>query len=494
MCLSACISCIVARFLASITESKGETTMKCISPLCWIGVLSCSLSLTAVVAGAQSSPGAYPSGYIIILDTQDRTGSVHYATGADEDLSASGPLDMNNLGAIDLAPSFGRYDLVKGHLEVTYHFRVRYTASNWGETPQSSFSGMVSNVMRVSAISNSTTVPSVASVRPDGGGSLMVSVLAQFLSSPGIPGFPSFPGNGFNGPGAASDARTSYTGKTVNLSTPGIDTNGSRYSEGTVQLKVVLDISASAGTAEAHDQMTLSQAKTVMISRSKNQGLPLEDDGTMLQGVLEADEYNADGSSGKGDSRYNNNIGPFGHDFGNAVWAAALVGSPWPYQEAFLTGYLPLAQREWHWYDSFSGAAAGHNSNDYTPAGPDGFAPPRPWHAYPFASDGLRYKYIPTDVLDEMQNAALPTPDVSHVFFHLIDTDTSYQSQHPEWNFDKTANFYVTFHNRYEEASNVVFSPTPVSENPWHLYHTPTTLFQTNRLNPPITRARIQRR
>lgn len=83
------------------------------------------------------------------------------------------------------------------------------------------------------------------------------------------------------------------------------------------------------------------------------------------------------------------------------------------------------------------------------------------------------YGYLPSDMLDEIQSSTLPTPTVTHAFFHLIDTDTSYQAQHPDWNFDKTTNFYLTFHNRYESATNQNNFSVPVAENPWHKYHGP---------------------
>lgn len=108
--------------------------------------------------------------------------------------------------------------MVNGHLEVTYHLRVRYTASNQAETPRSSFDGMVSNVMRVSALSNSVSDSSVASVRPDGAGSLIVSAIGQFITYPGLPGFP---GADFPGLGVASDARTSInSGHSVTQNVP----------------------------------------------------------------------------------------------------------------------------------------------------------------------------------------------------------------------------------------------------------------------------------
>ena len=351
---------------------------------------------------------------------------------------------------------------------MTFHFRVRYTAGNPQQPLQSEFDGMISNGRRVSATSRSEDWTS-ASARPSGSGGL--SALAVGLI------------NHYYGyyPVTDTQAKSMYTPVVVSLPTRGIDANGSPYSEGTVDLKTILDVSAPSGTAEAHDSMWLVRAKALCIERYENTLGPRDDHDHAVPGLLEPDEYNADGSVGRGHSRYDVMIAVLGKGsfwdtylYGE-VWKASLLGAPWPDAAAFypLTYFGPiLAQREWHWYDSLSGAATGGIPNGATQSpGPDDFKTDRPNHTYPrFANPQ------PTDMLNEMQSSELPKPDAAHIFLHVIDSNIDSAQNNPEWNYNGTANFYATFHNRVEEPTNLVVSVTPLTSNPWHKYHPPTTL------------------
>ena len=149
--------------------------------------------------------------------------------------------------------------------------------------------------------------------------------------------------------------------------------NASCNKEGTALLKVVLDISAPNGTAEAHDQMALSQAKAVMIIRPENSVSPVNDDGTPLPGFTELDSYNSDGTTGIGHSRFSNDIylGSFpptqiaGNDFGDEISNSLLLGFPWPAFNDIDYGLLSKCRRDWSW-DSNSGQSdSGSNMSGF---------------------------------------------------------------------------------------------------------------------------------
>ena len=180
-----------------------------------------------------------------------------------------------------------------------------------------------------------------------------------------------------------------------------------------------------------------------------------------------------DGSqwTGRGDSRFDNweTVGtPYGtstsvgESHGDLYWTAGLLGIAWPdnYCYAGRDGMLCLIGREWFWNSS-------PQSDDDSTFNIRVFKTLRPHVDWPW-NNFLFYQ--PHDFLEFCQNG--PAPVEKHIWLHLTDTDTGVL--HPEWNFDGTANYYITFHNEFELDGQPVSSPVPYADNPWRLYRSGT--------------------
>lgn len=166
-----------------------------------------------------------------------------------------------------------------------------------------------------------------------------------------------------------------------------------------------------------------------------------------------------DGSqwTGTGDTLYNNYEGdpmnPFaGRNYGQLSWSPSLIGGPWP---AFADWQAGWFTRDWHWFSDGQSASG----SDFTSPP---FATDRPHVDWPWDSDG---QYIPRDFLEECKNA--PASQSKHIFLHLTDSDQL--GTHPEWSFDKTANYYVTYHPQHELVEEQATQEVPTSENPWKI-------------------------
>ena len=178
-----------------------------------------------------------------------------------------------------------------------------------------------------------------------------------------------------------------------------------------------------------------------------------------------------DGSqwTGSGDTRFDNqeieslptfNPLTVGEDFTDPSWSAGLVGSPWPsaadlYDPLNNTGE-DVFYRNWAW-NSTPQSDSGDTFDIHS------FMTDRPRADWPW--DSL-LNYQPHDFLELCQNG--PAPVQKHIFLHLTDEDAL--GNHPEWNFDNTANYYVTYHNEVESPTNIITGVTPLSDNAWKEY------------------------
>lgn len=177
----------------------------------------------------------------------------------------------------------------------------------------------------------------------------------------------------------------------------------------------------------------------------------------IIGGAGGTQEYVGGEWKGKGDTLYNNYEGdpmnPFeGSNYGQLSWSPSLIGGPWP---AFADWQAGWFTRDWHWFSDGQSASG----SDY--ASPP-FATDRPHVDWPWDSDG---QYIPRDFLEECKNA--PASQSKHIFLHLTDSDQL--GTHPEWSFDKTANYYVTYHPQHELVEEQATQEVPTSENPWQI-------------------------
>ena len=359
---------------------------------------------------------------------------------------------------------------ISGHGLIECPFRVRFTATTANEQLPGQFSGTVCHSMYALASANYPNF-GTATITPDGASPFTVSAPSQLF------------GNSYQ------KLQTAYVPKTISLSTSGTDANGNKYVEGTIKLSATFDLSGQFAGLQTVDGIDFLPAKQMAVTRAENSPTPLVDDGNALSGFLEHDVYNADGSAGTGHSRFRNYVSQvtyanmagivttqhFGYTFSDEDWMPVLAGVPWPPPAAFYSNGLfgfASAQRQWQWNATPSGESS--SSPFGTDPGPPGFTSNRPQHNYPWDSGPLGLYYIPLDMLDEMQNSKLPKPDKGQITLHVKDTDLT-NNLHPEWNYDKTVTFDILFHNRYEEPTNLAGPmPTPLADNPWKKYHTPT--------------------
>ncbi len=193
----------------------------------------------------------------------------------------------------------------------------------------------------------------------------------------------------------------------------------------------------------------------------------------MINGPMRGTQtYDGSQWTGRGDSRFDNwevasspngtSPAPVGESAGDIFWSSGLLGGPWPdnYCYSGRDGLVCLLDRQWFWNTN------PESDNDHT------FDIRKlrtvrshvdwPWNRFQF--------YQPHDFLEFCQNG--PAPVEKHIWLHLTDTDTGVL--HPEWNFDGTANYYITFHNEFELDGQPISSPVPYADNPWRLYRSAT--------------------
>lgn len=419
------------------------------------------LGTLAIPALAQN-----PSHFTITLDASGAVGVVHFADGS-PDQSLTGQNNPPHASYF-LASQYFYHPIFSAHEEITVRYRVRYTASNPADTLPTSFSGLVGNHSVASANAYSTGIVTVSS-HPDNNTGASVSA----FSSPDGYGYPQ------------SQDIQKYTLKTVNLSSkdgsgnPLTDSNGNHYAEGTVDLKAILDMVGENGTKTAGAEISFGQPKTILIVRPENSASPASEDNEALGGFIEPDQYTSDGITGAGHTRFSNDVylGTIpptliaGKDFRDEVWNLLFLGYPWPSFNDIITANC---RRDWSWFSNDGNSDSGSNMSGFPlSASIPPFITARPHVDWPWVSGGYKANYIPLDFLDEVQSNQAPPVVTQMMSLELTDTDQS--GQHPEWNFGKMATFDIKFHNRYEEATNLVTSPTPLKDNPWHLYRAPTT-------------------
>lgn len=264
-----------------------------------------------ICAATLSAHAQNPGNFTITLDSANTTGAIHFSDGA-PDQSLTGSVLPPHAEFFIASQYFFYHPMASAHEDIIVRYRIRYTEQQPGETLPTSFTGLVDN--------HSMATASPASSRPEG------STGAYVFAVPGPYGY----GN------PQSQDIHKYTPKTVSLSSTDssgnnlTDANGKRYAEGIAELKATMDITGTGGSKQVGAELKFIQPKMILIVRTENQGPPTFEDNTEHGGFLERDEYSSDGSSSQGNSRYSNNIGLFGKDFGNENWTPALLGTPWP--------------------------------------------------------------------------------------------------------------------------------------------------------------------
>lgn len=165
--------------------------------------------------------------------------------------------------------------------------------------------------------------------------------------------------------------------------------------------------------------------------------------------------------TGKGDTRFSNdvavsdgfsmNVAKLGDDFGPVHWDGELLGSPWPEFAHHQAGWFT---RNWNWM------GAGSDPGDTFLI-----------HRLDTDRPHVRWPYSPTsgtaprDLLEQMDSPRVPPTQQQQETLSLTDVDST--GEHPEWNFNGTAQYTLTFHNEYELIHADPSVTVPPSENPW---------------------------
>ncbi len=399
-------------------------------------------------------------------------GVMHYANG-DVPISAY-DVGPSAHAQFFLMPGYTSVPALSAHLEVTVHYRVRHTIQQLDETPAATFTGLVTNHSYASAMPGGFQETVTASSHPEGDTGAFVTAansMQNFYN-------PSYVDK------IKSTLRTISLKSTDAAGNPLTNAYGHHYSEGTIDLKAILDIKGQSGFPQAGAGISLGFPKSVMVVRPENSGPPAADDGTTIPGYNELDAYTADGSQGMGNSRFSNgvylsndvgsNVIIEGYDFGDELYTSLLLGEPWPGLLDLDNRFDSRCRRDWSWNSSTGRSDSGSNMGGYlwNSAAVPPFYDTRPHVYWPWTLGNGYASYIPLDSLDEMQSSQMPQPVATTITHQITDTDQT--GNHHEWDYDKTATFGITFHNRIEEPTNLKTARTPTKDNPWHKYYTPT--------------------
>ncbi len=429
-----------------------------------------------------------------------REGTATYGDGHTESLTADSAFDNSALAGMSIQSSYGGGLITTAHAVITLTVKVRYDATGGYDEIPDTFMGAEEHRITLSVTGSSFFTPATSTVRPtwtvNGTPTYDAAVTAtSFGMDAGAQyGYPGM----YWGPLTLWENSDKWIAHPVAMGAEQVDlATHTRYREATTQVQTTLDLANNTGTALTQDLIYLTLAKKLLIMRPSNQGPPIGDDGTPLTGgYLERDSYDP-GGAGNGASRLNNGVQiPFsGSDLAPpqiiglkpclANWDGRAIGDPWPPTEAFqipfpypgITHLGPLCYRESHWFCS---EVRDTTDPGWTPGPGDGdwksdvganvnFQSTRPRAFWPW--NWLAVK-IPRDDLEAAQGTTtnpMPKQVKHHIFLHLIDTDNSIAPWlHPEWNFDGTANFTVTYHNPEEIIGAPFTSSLPENENSWH--------------------------